>query len=131
VNKIRACALASAPDGDGCRKPGAERFTRYKFDSRVIRADLDEAANRKIPAKFEVLVVVHVKAEVFWEVAPHRLVNVSYLVYAAEITSMMIIWTLSMKWAGYVAICWGREGAYRIFDQKLQRKRPFGRPRYR
>jgi hypothetical protein len=92
---------------------------------------MDETANRKIPAKSEVIVVVHVKAEVFWEVTPRRLVNVSYLVSAVEISPVLIFWMLSIRWAGYVATCWGREDAYRIFVQKPQRKRPLGRPRYR
>jgi hypothetical protein len=46
--------------------------------------------NRNIPAKFEVLIVVHVKAQVFWEV-----------------TQMMVFWMLAMRWAGYVVTCWG------------------------
>jgi hypothetical protein len=81
---------------------------RFKFDSRIIRADTDEAANRKIPAKFGVLLVVHVMAEVFWEVTPRRLVNVSYLVSVAEITPMVVSWMLANRWAGYVATCRGK-----------------------
>jgi len=64
--------------------------------------------NRKIPAKFEVLIVVHVKAQVFWEVTPCRLVKISFLFSVAEVSQMMVFWMLAMRWAGYVATCWGR-----------------------
>jgi hypothetical protein len=65
--------------------------------------------NRKIPAKFEVLTVVHDNAQFFGEVTPCRLVKVSCLVSVAEVTQMMVFWMLAMRWAGSEAKCWGRE----------------------
>jgi len=105
---------------------------RYQFDSRIITVGLDETAKQKIPAKFEVLIVVHVKAQVFWEVTPCRLVKISFPFSVAEVTQTMVFWMLTMRGAGYVATCWGGgEGAYKILLPKPQRKRPLGRPTYR
>jgi len=96
---------------------------RYQFDSRIITVGLDETAKQKIPAKFEVLIVVHVKAQVFWEVTPCRLVKISFPFSVAEVTQTMVFWMLTMRGAGYVATCWGGEKVHtRFYSRNLSER---------
>ena len=89
--------------------------------------------NRKIPAKFEVLIVVHVKAQVFWEVTPCRVVKISFSglrggSYSND--SLLDACNEMGRVCGNV-LGGGRKGAYRFFFPETSAREPLGRPRYR